>query len=420
MSVEDAVGGDRPMCEEVGLTAAELERRKRYLAFDAGDERRLRDLNVLAADYAEPIIERFYQHLLSFEETRAYFEDPRLLGRVKRAQTAYFLRLTGGSYDLSYAEERLRIGAAHETVGLDVKYYLGAYCVYLGEVESRLARAWPDDQDRAHATYVSLLKLVFLDIGLAIDTYIDRRERTLGRANQLEAANRELEAFSYSVSHDLRAPLRAILGFSQALAEDWGDRLDEEARSYLDFIVQGGQRMSQLIEDLLRLARLNQSELRMRPVCLSDVARSAADPLLAATDRDIELRVQPGIWASGDDRLLRVVFENLLGNAFKFTSGHSTARIQVGAQEQDGVISVYVRDDGAGFDMANASRLFGPFQRLHADSEFEGSGIGLATVMRIVRRHGGRIWAEGTPERGATFALTLPDLRIEGSEKEDA
>ncbi len=235
---------------------------------------------------------------------------------------------------------------------------------------------------------------------------------------QLESANRELttvsrelESLSYSVSHDLRAPLRAIIGFSQALMEDAGEALDEESRSHLRFVVQGALRMAHLIEGLLNLSRVSRAEMQMQTLGISELAEDIAAPLLSGTDRRVDLRVEPGIWATGDARLVPTLLQNLLDNAFKFTSHHATALVEVGTLERDGVLVAYVRDDGAGFDMAHSERLFGTFQRLHLETEFEGTGIGLATVLRIVRRHGGEVWAESRPEHGATFYFTLPDLR---------
>jgi rsbT co-antagonist protein RsbR len=166
--------------DTIEITAEEVERRKRYLQLDADDERRLVALNDLAKEYAEPVIDAFYEHLLSFDQTSAFFRDAKLLERVKRKQVSYFLRLTGGSYDRDYVEERLKIGAVHERIGLDVKYYLGSYNLYLREVTTRLIEAFPDDPKRALDAYLSLMKLVFLDIGLAIDTYIFQREQTIG------------------------------------------------------------------------------------------------------------------------------------------------------------------------------------------------------------------------------------------------
>ncbi len=229
------------------------------------------------------------------------------------------------------------------------------------------------------------------------------------RAAQLALANQELESFSYSVSHDLRAPLRAIDGFSQALLEDSADRLDQAGQDYLRRVRGAAQRMALLIDDLLQLSRVSRAELARAPVDLSALAAGVAAELQARQpERTVEFVIGAGLTAWGDARLLRVALENLLGNAWKFTSRQPAARIEFGAIEQDGRPAFLVRDNGAGFDMAYAQRLFGAFQRLHSASDFPGTGVGLATVKRIIRRHGGRIWAEAAPGQGATFYFTLP------------
>lgn len=227
-------------------------------------------------------------------------------------------------------------------------------------------------------------------------------------AAQLEAANAELDAFSYSVSHDLRAPLRSIDGFSLALLEDCGDRLDEAGRDHLHRVRAAAQRMATLIDDMLGLSRVTRATLRREAVDLSGVAHTVMTELKdGAPHRTVDVVIAAGLCAEGDPRLLRVVLENLLGNAWKYTGRKPNARIEFGALETDGTRAYYVRDDGAGFDMAYAGKLFGVFQRLHSAGEFEGTGIGLATVQRIVHRHGGRVWAEGAVGQGATFYFTL-------------
>jgi signal transduction histidine kinase len=232
--------------------------------------------------------------------------------------------------------------------------------------------------------------------------------RVAERTEQLRAANRELEAFSYSVSHDLRAPLRAIDGFSQALLEDFTSDLADQARHYLERVRAAAQRMGQLIDDLLKLSRVTRSDLQWTHVDLTAVARAIiADLRQSAPGRVVDAVVADGLQAEGDARLLRVVLGNLLDNAWKYTSKHAAARIEVGALATAEGTVFFVRDDGAGFDMTYAEKLFGAFQRLHAASEFEGTGIGLATVRRIVNRHGGRVWAEGAVEQGATLYFTL-------------
>jgi PAS domain S-box-containing protein len=224
-----------------------------------------------------------------------------------------------------------------------------------------------------------------------------------------ETANRELEAFSYSVAHDLRAPLRSIDGFSRALIEDCGDQLGDSAKRYLDRVRASALRMGELIDDLLRLSRVTRAEMHRERVDLSAMARGMLESLSLTSrpEREVELVVEDGLAADGDARLLAVVFDNLLGNAWKFTSKRERARIEVGATEVECERHYYVRDNGAGFDMSYVGKLFGVFERLHSASEFEGTGVGLATVQRIVRRHGGRVWAEGTIDGGATFYFTL-------------
>ena len=234
--------------------------------------------------------------------------------------------------------------------------------------------------------------------------------RLHARTLELEAANKELETFSFSVSHDLRAPLRAVGGFMELLLEDLNAYLDERNRDYARHVRSGLERMNTLIEDLLRLARTSRAELHRAPLDLSGMAGEVAEKLReTAPGREADWLIEPGLAAEGDPGLVRVVLENLLSNAWKYTSRTARSRIEVGVEPQpDGTTAFYVRDNGAGFDMKYADRLFAPFQRLHAEKDFPGTGVGLATVQRIIRRHGGRIWAEAAPDRGATFRFTLP------------
>jgi signal transduction histidine kinase len=230
-----------------------------------------------------------------------------------------------------------------------------------------------------------------------------------------EEANAELEAFSYSVAHDLRAPLRAINGFSSALLEESGDALGGEARRQLNRIISGADRMAQLIDALLALSRLTRTEVLRESVDLTALARSVLDQYRASDpDRMVDVLVADGLVDRGDPQLLRAALENLLGNAWKFTAKRSDARIEVGCESVDGVSAYFVRDNGAGFDMTHVGNLFAPFRRLHSAEDFDGTGIGLATVQRIIRRHGGRIWAEGAENEGATFRFTLSSAAKSG------
>jgi two-component system, sensor histidine kinase and response regulator len=248
---------------------------------------------------------------------------------------------------------------------------------------------------------------------VAVFVQLKRQAELLERKNvELTAMVEELEAFSYSVAHDLRAPLARIDGFSQALLESQNCRLDEEGQRYLDRVRSSTQRMLRLVDDLLGLARVTRSGMRRERVDLSSISRSvAADLRQREPTREVEFVIQPNVAASGDPTLLNAALFNLLENAWKFTSKHPRARIEFGEIEKNGAPVYFVRDDGAGFDTAASQRLFQAFQRLHQASEFQGSGIGLATVARIVRRHGGQVWAESAVERGATFYFSLGPVK---------
>lgn len=228
------------------------------------------------------------------------------------------------------------------------------------------------------------------------------------RSSELEAINRELEAFSYSVSHDLRAPLRAIDGFSRILANDYADRLDDAGRDRLQRVRRAAQHMGALIDDLLKLSRVTRADLKREEVDLSALANEVFEELRKQEpQRAVGFAASPGLSAYCDRRLLRIVLDNLLGNAWKFTGGRADAQIELGAERHNGVMVYFVRDNGAGFDMAYVDKLFGAFQRLHDASEFPGTGIGLATVQRVIHKHGGRIWGEGAVNQGAAFYFTL-------------
>jgi PAS domain S-box-containing protein len=249
-------------------------------------------------------------------------------------------------------------------------------------------------------------------LGISQDITNDKHVKALLLAakDKAEAANRELEAFSYSVAHDLRAPLRGVDGFAQALIEDYADKLDAAGLRYLERIRAAAQRMAALIDDLLNLSRVTRSEFRREPVDLTRIASQALANLQRFEPvRTIDVTIAEGMHASGDARLLGIVFDNLLGNAWKFTSKTNAPHIEVGVATEAGERVYFVRDNGAGFDPAYRDKLFGVFQRLHTVSDFPGTGIGLATVLRIVERHGGRVWADGAVGQGATFYFTLSE-----------
>ena len=288
----------------------------------------------------------------------------------------------------------------------------------VGDTRARVAVPDEPEVDDTATRFAIALNILLDDLALRVSeldaahkvTEQELEEMVAHRTRELGAANEELEAFSYSVAHDLRAPLRAIDGFSQALQEDCSAALGEEGKGYLRHVRESAQHMARLIDDLLELSRVTRSELRRQPVDLTALAQTTLDSLRRADPaRRVEAVIEDGLVADGDRRLMSVALDNLLGNAWKFTSKHGQARIELRSSEQDGRRVYFVRDNGAGFDMAYADKLFGVFQRLHSAREFEGTGIGLATVQRVVRKHGGDVWAEGETDRGATFYFTLPE-----------
>ena len=289
-------------------------------------------------------------------------------------------------------------------------HVIGSIKIYMRKEE----RVWADD-------LVPLLKIIGDIIVNALERKRaeenirqlneDLEQRVIQRTQQLEAANKELEAFAYSVSHDLRAPLRAIDGFSLALIEDYGNQLDGHAENYLNRVRSASQRMGQIIDDLLKLSRVTRSEMVRQEVDLSELAAEVISDLQEIEpDRNIVFGIQPGLKVLGDEHLLRIVLVNLFSNAWKFTRKNEHAHIEFGCLDQETPPVFFIRDNGAGFDMAYANKLFGIFQRLHTTQDFEGSGIGLATVKRIIQRHGGRVWADGEVDHGATFYFTIGEM----------
>lgn len=280
---------------------------------------------------------------------------------------------------------------------------------------------------------VELMRQLAADISFSLDTFagaerrklaeaglkrlnLDLEQRVLERTRQLEMANKELEAFSYSVSHDLRAPLRSIDGFSQVVLKTCHEQLDATAKDYLQRVRRASQRMGNMIDDLLQLSQVARSLLKREPIDLSKIVKQTAEDLSRANpERQVQFILQPGLSVQADAGLLRIVMNNLLGNAWKYTGKKATAKIEFGQCDIDGQDTFFVRDNGGGFNMDYSHKLFDTFQRLHGENEFEGTGIGLTTVQRVIHRHNGKVWAEGKEGQGATFYFTLPQRQREMS-----
>jgi signal transduction histidine kinase len=348
------------------------------------------------------------------EQRRLDRLEPLVKKRLTTLEQSIALRRTN-PFDTLHEAEVTREGAAvSDEIRQIVRDLIGEERSLLSEREARAATsATYAKSAQVIGTTVSLVIILLAFAGLRRE--IARRttamEELRAAVDTAVAARKELEAFSYSVAHDLRAPLRTIDGFSQALLEDCGDKLDAQNREHLGRVRRAAARMAQVIDDLLALSRVTRSELRLAKVDLTALARSVATQLESAQpNRHTTFVIEEGLQAQADANLVRIALENLLGNAWKFTSKNPTAHIEFGAAPSIASHEYFVRDDGAGFDMAHAGKLFGVFQRLHTTDDFDGTGIGLATVQRIVERHGGRIWADSEVNRGATFHFTLESL----------
>ncbi len=371
---------------------------------DAARERAARDAADRAKQFLDSIVENLPAMVFVKEAEGLRFERMNQAGETLLGTTRQ--ELIGKSDSDFFPEEQARFFQAKDRQTLERGIVLD---IPEEPIETKHGRRW------LHTRKVPLFdeagKPRFL-LGISEDI-TERKEvaEALKRAKEkAEAMSRELEAFSYSVAHDLRAPLRSIDGFTRALMEDCSGSLDEVGRKHMDRVLAAAQRMGELIDDMLSLSRVSRAQLRAEEVDLSALAaESVADLRLQAPEREINVRIAPSLKTRADPRLLRILLDNLLSNAFKFTGRLPCATIEVGTTV-DGDRRVYfVRDDGVGFDHRHAEKLFGAFQRLHSVRDFPGTGIGLATVHRIVNRHGGRVWAHGEPGRGATFSFTLDE-----------
>jgi signal transduction histidine kinase len=414
--------GRAKLLAQNGLSAEEITRRKAFLELRLDDVQRLEALAPLARRYADEVIEELYKHFLAFQESRKFFPDQAMLNQVKRLQKRYFLRLTSGRYDDAYIADRVTVGAVHERIGLAVKTYLGAYRRYLDLVARRLRAAFADNPDQAFNAFMSLLKVVFLDIGLAIDTYISQRERTIQRQNQelteqnrrVQEANRLKSEFLANMSHELRTPLNAIIGFTELMHDARLGPIAANQKAFLADTLANARHLLSLINDVLDLAKAESGTMTFHPepVDIGALMREARHTFgQPAAHRQIHLRTRSAIGTAQplvDRSRLKQVLFNYLSNAIKFTGdgGRITARVRRDGKE----LVIEVKDTGIGISAEDIPRLFSQFQQLDGGSSkrYPGTGLGLAITRQIVEQQGGEVGVHSTLGKGSTFYARIP------------
>jgi signal transduction histidine kinase len=414
----------------------DISERLHFLDLDEEACQILRELKpVLEAEMPE-VLQRFHDSLERCPQVNALFGNNSDKVRVRKYQLAHWRKLLSANFDDEFLQSVHRVAKINYRMGLKPQWYIGGHAYIIGELVTIISRNYatgndPGEQDRRDAAVKAFIRAALLDMELAISVWLgegeeavkkERKERrwTEARlteeASDLEAALGESEAFSYSVSHDLRAPLRSIDGFSHALEEDYADRLDETGKDYLARVRQSAARMGHLIDDLLKLSRLSRASILPDKVDLSAMAHEILQTLKEADPkREIEVRIEPDLNEECDPRLTNIVLTNLLENACKYTRLQPHAQIEFGRVQENGEAAYFVRDNGVGFDMAYANKLFKPFQRLHSIQDFPGTGIGLATVAMIIQRHGGQIWVQSEPDKGTTFKFVISDHSWKGN-----
>jgi signal transduction histidine kinase len=391
--------------KELGIDMEEIRRRMLFVDFTENDIRLLSEMEPFAREHADQLVASFYQHLMNFEETRRLLRDPATVDRLMKSQKEYLLDIFRGKFDEAYFERRLRIGAVHHRIGLEPKWYIGTYCLYENLLSALVTKAYAHEPDKGLARIMAIRRIFRLDMAVALDFYHYRI------VSQLREKMREMDDFVHVVSHDLKEPLRGIEAFAGFLMEDYGSKLDEEGKRYLQFLKTSAVRMHDLIRDLLALASLSRKEASLQRVDLNGVLaqiRRDLDYAIQQKGAEIEVRSPlPTVFV--DPTQIGEVFKNLLSNSIKFS--RLRPRIEILALEEDRSHRISVKDNGIGIEPEYHQQIFGLFERLHPQEQFEGTGAGLAICKKVIEGYGGRIWVESRPGEGSTFYFTLPKER---------
>ncbi len=399
------------LMKELGIDREKIRRRMAFVDFSEKDVRLLSEMKGFVQRHADRLVSAFYNHLLSFEETRALLKDPSTIDRLKKSQEKYLLEIFEGNFNEAYFEGRLRIGAVHHRIGLAPQWHIGTYCLYENLLSPLILEEYGSDRDRGLARVLALRKIFRLDMALALDFYFHRI------TSQLEEKLREMDDFTHVVSHDLKEPLRGIEAFSGFLMDDYAPLLEEEGQRYVRFLKSSAARMKNLINDLLALASLSRKSPALQEVDLNQTLTHVRNDLaFSIKQKNADIRLPPSLpTVLAEPTQIGEVFKNLLSNAIKFNTSR-VPKVEIAVREEGAYHSFSIKDNGIGIDPRYADRIFGLFERLHRQEEFEGTGAGLAICKKVIERYGGKIWVESELEKGSTFFFTLPKRHVKERE----
>lgn len=392
---------------EIGIDMQEIQRRMDFVGFDKNDIQLLSEMQDFGKSHTEQIVAAFYQHLLSFRETRLLLKNQEAIDRLMFSQKNYLIEIFEGRFDASYFEQRLKTGAVHHRIGLKPKLYMELYAFYENHISTLISKAYPNESDRGLARDQALRKIFRIDMVLTLECYMHSND--LAMTEKLNHSIQDIDDFTRMLSHDLKEPLRGIEAFSSFLLEDYPKLLDAQGKRYLNFLKESVTRMKELIQDLLTLASITQKGPNLAEVDLKCLLEQVKDDLKFSIDQKkvVFFNDSPLPLVYCDAIQITQVFKNLISNAIKFNTA-DPPRIEVAAQEKGDFYLISVKDNGIGIEPAYQEQIMRPFERLHHRGEYEGTGLGLAICKKVVEKTGGEIWLKSEAERGSTFYFTLP------------
>jgi signal transduction histidine kinase len=398
---------EQDLMKELGIDMEEIRSRMSFIGLSREEIQLLSGMEAFALGHADRIVAAFYQHLLSFKETRSLLKDQPTVDRLLKSQKAYLLEIFSGNFDKAYFERRLQTGAVHHRIGLEPKWYISTYSFYENIISQLISAAYQDEPDKGMRRDLAVRKIFRIDMVLALEFYF--HSYFLEMKTRLDENIKEMDDFTRMVSHDLKEPLRGIEAFSSFLLEDYTGLLDEKGKRYLNFLKESAVRMKELIQDLLTLVSLSRKGPNFENVDLN--------ALLAEVKHDLEFSIQQKgakvKWSSSlptlycDPIQVGEVFKNLLSNAIKFNTTTAPC-VEIKVREEEVFYLFSFKDNGIGIDPRYIEQIFRPFERLHPQDEFEGTGVGLAICKKVIEGYGGKIWVESKAGEGSTFFFSLP------------